>query len=164
MLRNLHDDMAARPSIVLAGSWHLDTELRRTDRLAGGYEQIRSRCQHQMTIPAGAEMAEDDVRLIVKACLYAMGVQRPKLSAAAMRLLVELAGQPGALRNVVTRLRTVRHYAGLVGVEPTWSAQQIDYVAPLNGGACQMPDSADAFDRAAGPVKDDKDSAARRSA
>jgi hypothetical protein len=140
LLRNLHDDGDARPCLILAGTWSLDDELNRRDRLAGGYEQIRSRSQTQLRIAEGAQVDAEDVRRIAEATVASLG-WTGTLSDGALRMLTDLAGKPGHLRNVVVRLRTVQQWAELSYIEPTFDIYQIDYVAPMNGGKCQLDHS-----------------------
>jgi DNA transposition AAA+ family ATPase len=140
LLRNLHDDPDARPSLILAGTWSLDAELNRRDRLAGGYEQIRSRSQTQYMMPEGTAIDAADVEAIAAATCRSLG-HKAKLSKAAVRMLTDLAQQPGHFRNVVIRLRTVQQYAEVRGQTPRFTADEIDYVAPMNGGTCQLDHS-----------------------
>lgn len=140
MLRGLHDDPACRPGLVLADTWRLDSELRRhgRDSLAGGYEQLTSRAGTQYRLAADAEVAQADVTLIADAVLAGQG-HRGRISVASYRYLHKVAQGPGALRAVLHRIRLVADVAHAAGTQPAYSVAQLDFVAPLLGGACTIP-------------------------
>ncbi len=138
MLRNLHDDPAVRAGIVLADTWRLDGELRRRNRMTGGYEQLRSRCGAQYLMTADTEIARQDVQAVTNSILKSLGRSRP-LAATSYSYLHRLAQSPGAFRNILHRLHAVCDLAAGSGVKPTWSVAELDYAAVIVGGQCEMP-------------------------
>jgi len=143
MLRNLHDDPAVSCGLVLADTWRIDTEFRsrRKVGMTGGYEQLRSRCGAQYLMDARAEVSATDVRAVTDAICRSLGHKR-RLAAASYKHLHRLAQRDGALRNVLHRLHAVHDLALSQGIDPTYSLAELDYVAPLVGGTCELDTSA----------------------
>lgn len=138
VLRNLHDDPACRPGIVLADTYRLETELasRRRDALAGGYEQLASRsCGAVFRLPADEAVCQADVTAVARSVLAGLGCTS-RLSPLAAKYLRDLAQGPGGLRNVAHRLQTVHDITQRAGIAPAYSVLELDYVAPLVGSTC----------------------------
>jgi len=147
LLRDLHDDEAVRLPIVLADTWRLDGALRSPRGIAGGYEQLRSRCgaQYRLNRPVGGgEMISgDDVAAVAAAVLAANNITR-QIPDSGMRSLVEIAQGEGTLRAVRNRVEAVIDTAGTR--RPTFSAAQIDAAAPCVGESCRQEHRIDPFD------------------
>ncbi len=140
MLRNLHDDDACRPAIVLA-----DTVSRMNAFLyspsargiAGGNEQLRSRGKAQYIRSASDEIPPADVKAVAEATLAELGY-KGKLPVRTCKYLTQLAAKPGALRNVTARLQMLRYYCERKGIRPNYSIRQLDAMSELAGDRPQM--------------------------
>jgi len=152
MLRNLHDDPACRAGLVLADTWRLDGEIKSRGGMTGGYEQLRSRCGAQYLMDARAEVSKKDVTAVTGSILESLGRKR-KLAAAAYTYLHRLAQGDGALRNVLHRLHAVHDLALSQGIVPAYSVAELDYVASMVGGRCELPSSATVCPFTAPPQK-----------
>ena len=139
MLRNLHDDPACRPGIVLADTWRMDRTLRsrRQDALLGGFEQLTSRGGAQYRLAAGRKVAARDVAAVAGSIVTSLGRERP-LPAPAVQYLATLAQADGGLRNVQHRLQAAHDVAQAAGAKPRYSVRELDFVAPLVGGTCRL--------------------------
>jgi len=150
-LRNLHDDVETRVPIVLADTWTLHDELRRVGRMAGGYEQLRSRAGAQYRFPNArqAAMSTDDVRAVAQSVVAGLG-HTGRLSAASVRYLTKLAAGEGTLRNVAQRLTTVADVAEANGRTPSFCVAELDDddVCAMLGATPVNPGVADAFEPA----------------
>ncbi len=144
ILRNLHDDTSCRAGIVLADTARLDVELHSRKGIAGGYEQLRSRCRAVYQVKAGETISVADVRKVTDSLLAAMGHNRP-LDAHAYRFLTKIAATEGALRNVVARLQTAQAVAEAAGAKPRYTVAELDFVAPLVGAECEIAHEAQPF-------------------
>lgn len=144
LLRNLHDDSACRVAIVLADTWRLDAELHSRKGIAGGYEQLRSRCRATYQVKKAEAVSAADVRKVTDSVLASMGYKGP-LDAQAYQFLVKIAATEGALRNVVARLQTVQGVAEAANVRPRYTVAQLDFVAPLVGGECEIEHETEPF-------------------
>jgi len=151
-LRNLHDDPACRPGIVLADTWRMDGELRsrRRDVMAGGYEQLTSRAGAQYRMATDAQIRQADVTLVADAILKGLGHTR-RLAVSSYKYLCKIAQRPGALRNVQHRLQAVHDVAAHTGAgdKATYSVTELDFVASMLGSECELPHSASPFAQAA---------------
>jgi len=135
MLRNLHDDPAARPAIVLADTLaRMDGFLyaRRAESIAGGNEQLRSRSKAQFKRTANDEIHAADVQLVAEARLKSLG-HRGKLTGRSLKYLVDLARSGDALRDVTSRIENLHYYAARQGLVADFSVTQLDWIAPLSG-------------------------------
>lgn len=135
MLRNLHDDPAARPAIVLADTLaRLDGFLyaRRAESIAGGNEQLRSRSKAQFIRTANDEIHAADVQLVAEARLKSLG-HKGRLTGRALNHLVDLARSGDALRDVTSRIENLFYYAARQGLKADFSVTQLDWIAPLSG-------------------------------
>ena len=151
MLRNLHDDAEVRLAIVLADTDRLAGELHGRSAIKGGYEQLQSRCGavyepdalRAESYGTRCAIGLDDVRSVAAAVIESLGGGH--LDAAAARYCWELAQRPGGLRNVVWRLRHVAAQAAGKRLTPAWSADELDYVAPLVGADRSNPRARNPF-------------------
>ena len=145
MLRNLHDDPACRPAIILADTVsRLDGFLYSRAGIAGGNEQLRSRAKAQFIRDADARFGWTvdargrdvrnltDVKLVADATLGQLGFDG-KLNVHAYTFLHELANQPGALRNVTARLQAVWYFAQQAKCRPEFTRPQLDFLGELSG-------------------------------
>ncbi|MBE3100348.1 MAG: ATP-binding protein [Planctomycetes bacterium] len=130
MLRNLHDDPASRIGLVLADTLRLDAELSRGDGYRHGYEQTLSRCAAYFRFGVDQIIPSDDVRRVGEAILETLG-HEGRLDAATWRYLDETAQSAGRLRNVEKLLAVCRDVAQGGGAEPSYSAVELDFCAPL---------------------------------
>ncbi len=144
ILRNLHDDAACRLAIVLADTWRLDAELHSRKGIAGGYEQLRSRCRAVYQAKAGEVISAADVRKVADALLASMGHTR-RIDPEAYRFMAKIAEAEGALRNVVARLQTVQAVAEAAGARARYTVAELDFVAPLVGAVCEINHEAAPF-------------------
>jgi DNA transposition AAA+ family ATPase len=145
LVRGLHDDPACRCAIVLADTWRMEEEFRRrAGRLAGGYEQLTSRCGAVYRLSA-ARLAdvknvryEQDTKLVADAILLRLG-RRGALGVRSYEYLHRIAQGPGALRAIEHRLHAVRDLAEDLGVSPAYTVAQLDYAATVVGAECEIP-------------------------
>ncbi|MHC4984191.1 MAG: AAA family ATPase [Planctomycetota bacterium] len=137
ILRNLHDEPACRPAIVLADTWRLDAELHSRHGMAGGYEQLRSRCKAVYKRTVADEIPLADVKAVADSVLAGLGCDQ-RLHRDGYRFLHKLAQGDGKLRNVVHRLHTVHLMAQEMRRQARYDVAQLDYVATLVGATCEM--------------------------
>ena len=76
-----------------------------------------------------------------------------RFSPRAAKFLRNLATADGGLRNVVHRLQTVHDITHRAGVAPTYSALELDFVAPLVGATCTQEHTESPFGRPAAAAK-----------
>lgn len=154
VLRNLHDDPACRPGIVLADTYRLETELqsRRRDALAGGYEQLASRSGAVFRLPADEQVVRPDVTAVARSVLAGLGFTG-RLSTESAKYLCHLAAADGGLRNVEHRIQTVHDITNRNGMTPTYSALELDFVAPLVGATCKQEHPESPFGRPAATAR-----------
>lgn len=138
LLRNFHDDPACRLGVVLADTARLDAYLQSPSGIAGGNEQLRSRCGAAYGHSKGEEISLADVKAVAGAVLAGMGFDPKRLDAEAWKYLARLAQRDGRLRNIVYRLSAVRDVAEAAGASPTYSARELDFAATLVGERCEM--------------------------
>jgi DNA transposition AAA+ family ATPase len=154
-LRNLHDDPACSVAIVLADTWRLDSALRNPHGIAGGTEQLKSRCGAVYMVPESdsrgkpTQVSDEDVRLVAEATMRSLRHFEP-ITDQALKYLVNIANAPGAarFRGVVTRIQDVARVAEQLGVEAAYDVHQLDYVAPLSGGECESKHTVSPFETA----------------
>lgn len=137
ILRNLHDDEQVRCAVILADTRRLDSELSRRAGIAGGYEQLRSRFGAVYAPPINRKTSKGDVFNVAHSIVSAMGF-RGKLPDPSVKFLHRLAQEAGRLRNVVYRLKTVADLAEAAKVNPTYCVAELDFVAALVGGTCEL--------------------------
>lgn len=138
MLRNLHDDTACRPAIVLADTVsRLDGFLYGRGGIAGGNEQLRSRSKAKYTRAATHQIDPGDVKLVADSCLKGLGF-KGRLHASSYRYLTDLANEPGALRNVTARLENLYYFAMRKSLRPDYTAMQLDWIGLLSGDDWKM--------------------------
>lgn len=147
ILRNLHDDEQVRCAVVLADTRRLDSELARRAGIAGGYEQLRSRFGAVYAPPANRKISKGDVFNVAHSVVAAMGF-RGKLPDRSIQFLHRMAQAAGRLRNVVYRLKTVSDLAEAARCEPTYCVAELDFVAALVGGTCEMEHERSPFGKA----------------
>ena len=146
-LRNFHDDDECRLAVVLADTaTRLDRFLygRSKQAIIGGNEQLRSRAKAQFIVTDKDSIKRADVKLIADAAVGAQGYAG-KLSREAVDYLCKIAQEPGALRNVTSRIENVAYLAARLGCEPTYDVSQLDYVAKISGEAWQLPHTTPPF-------------------
>ena len=156
-LRNLHDDPACRPGIVLADTWRMDRELKsgRRDVMRGGYEQLTSRAGAQYRMATDEQIRQGDVTMVADSILAGQGVTR-RLAAGSYKYLHKVAQRPGALRNVQHRLRAVHDVAMHQGCRPTYSVTELDFVASMLGAQCELAHTESPFAGRARPARTSK--------
>jgi len=138
LLRNFHDDPACRVGVVLADTARLDAYLRSPSGIAGGNEQLRSRCGAAYAHTKGEEIALSDVKAVAGSVLAGIGFDPKRLGAEDWKFLHRLAQKDGRLRNVVYRLTAVRDVAEAAGARPSYSARELDFAATLVGERCEL--------------------------
>ncbi len=145
MLRNLHDDPACRPAIVLADTVsRLDGFLYSQAGIAGGNEQLRSRAKGKFTRCVKDKLSPADVKLVADSCLAGLGF-KGKLAANSYKYLTDLANEPGALRNVTARLENIYYFAARKGLKAEYGATQLDWIGLLSGDQPTMTHQSDAI-------------------
>lgn len=150
MLRNLHDDPACRPGVVLGDTWRMDAEMKnpRRRRITGGYEQLTSRAGAVYRVAHGGEISQADSTAVARSVLKGLGFSG-RLEPRAAGLLHAIANTPGALRNVVHRLQAVHDVAAATDSVPAYTKLELDYVATLVGAECELDHAGLPFGRAA---------------
>ncbi|NLF32015.1 MAG: AAA family ATPase [Planctomycetes bacterium] len=149
-LRNLHDDPACGAAIILAGTARLTFKLQSSHE-RGQYEQLNSRTRATWSMSETDPIDEADVDAVVAGTLAGLGC-KSTLPAASLKFLRRLAGERGKLRNPVNRLRDVADMAEILGVRPTFSVAELDYVATLSGAEQQMVHAEPPFSATARPA------------
>ena len=148
LLRNLHDDPAARCAVVLADTWRFDAALHSRRGIAGGNEQIRSRAQAVFRMSLKDQIPLADVRAVADSILASLGHARP-LDQAAYHYLHKLAQADGKLRNVAGRIHAAAMFARRMQLRCDFTVAQLDYVASLVGAECELKHAEIPFGRAA---------------
>ena len=146
MLRNLHDDVAARAVVILADTGRIDERLAGRRGIAGGYEQLTRRCKAQMRMGFNEEIVAEDCRKVAASVIES--VDGPRLNRDAMSYLHAAAQEPGKLANVASLIQMVHRMAQRTNTEATYTVAQLDYIAPAVGLAQRMPDMPCPFGRA----------------
>jgi len=143
MLRNLHDDPACRPGIVLADTWRLDRELktRRVRGMAGGYEQLTGRSGVAFSMDARSEIRQADVTKVAKSIMASIGFDG-RVGPSTYAYLASLARRAGGFRNVLHRLWVCNDLAENLGHKARFTVEELDAVAPMVGDECTMEHSA----------------------
>lgn len=140
LLRNLHDEPAARVAVVLADTINrMDSFLyaSRREGIAGGNEQLRSRSKAQFIWPVGSVIQKADVKLITDVTLKSLGFQG-RLPVRSYQYLAQIAAGPGAFRNVTARLNNVHYIATKQDYVADYSVAQLDFAGQLSGEQCRM--------------------------
>jgi DNA transposition AAA+ family ATPase len=137
LLRNLHDDPDVRMGLVLMDTARLDAELT-NPKLAGGFEQLRSRFGAVYCQTLADEIIPSDVALVTDSILSNQLGHTRKLHAHAYSYLHQIANTDGRLRNVFHRLHAVSDLAEAAGQAPTYSVRELDYAAQLMGQQRQL--------------------------
>jgi len=145
LLRNFHDDPLCRCGVVLADTARLDAYLRSPAGIAGGNEQLRSRCGAVYAHGKGEEIPLADVKAVAGSVLAQMDFPPSRMEHEAWKYLHRLAQKDGRLRNIVYRLTAVRDVAESVGAKPAYSARELDFAATLVGERCELDHPAPPF-------------------
>ena len=148
LLRDFCDDPACRVAIVLAGTWELDALIHKTSWIPGGTDQVRSRLAAVYKMRPSDPVPAADAEAVARAILETCG-HKTALSKGALTLLQKLAQGDGGLRAVENRILAVRDAAEAVGSKPTWSADELDFVASMLGHQSERPHTAIPFGQAA---------------
>ena len=130
MLRNLHDDPASRIGLVLADTDLLDQQLAAREAYRHGSEQTLGRCAAVYRFDRQREIPMADVRIVGSSILAALGHEE-QLAPPAWAYLKDVAQSPGRFHNVRKILTRCREIVEAAGAEPTYSARELDFVAPL---------------------------------
>ena len=142
MLRNLRDDPACSPGLVLADTVsRLDGFLYARGNIAGGTEQLRRRACvefcwcYRGDDESGERIDAADVKAVAESTLAALGVsdKRARLDGRALKLLTELANDSRreGFAAVVDRIENLYYYATRAELAPEFTVAQLDYMASM---------------------------------
>ena len=153
LLRNIHDEPDCGAGVVLADTARLDTELSRTGRIAGGYEQLKGRVGANYSLvrrdDSIATISGTDVELVADSLLAGLGHKR-RLPADSYKFLTRLAAADGGLHNVRHRVLAVHDTAEAAGSTPRYTVAELDYVAPVVRAVCTIINAPNPFVRDGG--------------
>jgi len=130
MLRNLHDDPAARIGLVLADTDLLDERFKGRDAYRHGAEQTLGRCAAVYRFARDRKIPIDDVRAVGTSILRTLGFDGT-LDRAAWSYLADVANRPGRFHNVKGILMRCREIVEAAGREAAYTAPELDFVARL---------------------------------